>query len=55
MLVLGVKATETEDAVTVVGAPMVGASGTPRGVTAGDDAVDVGLIPIELVHVTVKV
>ena len=51
----GVKTTEIEVVLRIVGVPIVGASGTPRGVIAGEDAVDAGLVPTELVQVTVKV
>ena len=55
LLELGVKATETEEAETIVGVPIVGGKGTPIGVIAGLDAVEAGLGPTAFVQVTVNV
>jgi hypothetical protein len=51
----GVKAIETDDALTASGVPMVGASGTPRAMTVGEEAFELGLVPTSLVQFTVKV
>ena len=53
LFALAVKAIEAEVELMVIAVPIDGASGTPTGVTELDE-LDAGLVPSELVQVTLK-